>query len=111
MMDDAWSLLEEARKCMIINNYPGAYVNCRNAVDFLVGIMKKEFENADLEEQENWNIIYGRYENLVLSYPVLLNDRSDEPSSNLTFSRKDIEQILSRTRLLARYINELIKND
>ena len=110
-MDDAWNLLEEARKCMIMNNYQGAYFNCKKTVDYLVGIMKKEFINADLEKQENWNIIYGRYENLVLSYPVLLNDRFDGPSSNMALSRKDLERILSGTRLLARYINELIKND
>lgn len=111
MMDNAWNRLEEAKKCIKNDNYQGAYVNCRKAVDFLVGIMKKEFKNADLEKQENWNIIYGRFENLVLSYPVLLNDRFDEPSPSMALSRKDIEQILSRTRLLARYINELMKND
>jgi len=131
---EAWDYVEKAEKCFKTWDIPGVCNNCREIGKVLDKKIKKEFGEHSFTYNERWGRAYLRFFNFLVSLGLHLEDMegknweelikdipkgfpspkkyADYPANEVKrFGKADAEHILTVTKLLIKYAEELLKED
>jgi len=129
---EAWSYVEKAEECFRRWDIGGVCDNCRKAGDVLNKKIETEFGKDSFTYNERWGRAYLRFFNYLVSLGLHLEDmegksweelikslpegfphpkrRADYPHDELKrFGKADAEHILTITKLLIKYAEELLE--
>lgn len=131
-IEEAWSYVEKAEECFRRWDVGGVCDNCRKAGDVLNKKIETEFGEDSFTYNERWGRAYLRFFNYLVSLGLHLEDmegksweelikslpegfphpkrRADYPHDELKkFGKADAEHILTVTKLLIKYAEELLE--
>ena len=108
---EAWNYIEKAEDCFRTWDTKGVYANCREVGYLLDRILKRKFGKDNFNYEIRWGKSYGRFEGLAS-----VDLHMEEFKKSLKYSpeevkigKSDAEHILTLTKLLIKYAEELIK--
>jgi len=132
IIEEAWGYVEEAEECFRGWNIGGVCNNCREAGKALDKAIKEKFGEDSFTYNERWGRAYLRFFNFLVSLGLHLENmkgesweeliknlpeglphpkrRADYPNDEIKrFGKADAEHILTVTKLLIKYAEELMQ--
>jgi len=132
VIKEAWSYVEKAEESFRNWNIEGVYANCRDAGNLLNKEMERELGKESFAYNERWGRAYLKFFNYLVSLGLHLEDMkgknweeliknlpegfphpkryADYPVEELKrFGRPDAEYVLTATKLLIKYAEELLE--
>jgi len=106
----AWSYVEKAEGCFRRWDTKGVYANCREVGYLLDRIVKEKFGKDSFNYRERWGRAYSRFEHLASLDLHLeqLKQKQQYITEDVKIGKDDAEHILIVTKLLIKYVEELL---
>jgi len=110
VIKEAWSYVEKAEECFRRWETKGVYANCREVGYLLDRIVKEKFGKDSFNYKERWGRAYSRFEHLSSLDLHLeeLKQRQQYMRGDVKIGKNDAEHILTVTKLLIKYAEELL---
>jgi len=110
VIQEAWSYVEKAEECFRRWDTKGVYANCREVGYLLDRIIKEKFRKDSFNYRERWGRAYGRFEHLASLDLHLeqLKQKQQYMTEDVKIGKDDAEHILTITKLLIKYAEELL---
>ncbi len=113
IIKEAWRYIEKAEECFRRWDTKGVYANCREVGYLLDRIIKEKFGKDNFNYKERWGRAYGRFEHLTSLDLHLeqLKQKQQYMLEEIKIGKDDAEHILTVTKLLTKYAEELVGED
>jgi len=111
VIKEAWSYVEKAEESFRRWETKGVYANCREVGYLLDKIVKEKFGKDSFNYRERWGRAYSRFEHLASLDLHLeeLKQKQQYAPEDVKIGKEDAEHILTVTKLLIKYAEELLE--